>query len=204
MAGRKRAKKATLAPDRLHFLQTYRELQPRGGKLADACRSCGITIKVYERWRRNDLFKANMDALKKELAAGEAAAEHAEQRASAAVTPVETVEGGMTAQQILYIDTWRETQDRKGAWEHVGLTWEMVKRFRAENLAFAAACAEVEEEMDVQAEDAQRRRAIENGDTAAINSLRKAGAAQASAAQVNAASRKERQAKLRQEMGRPN
>lgn len=153
----------------------------------------------YERWRERDpIFRGAAEQVKQGVEAAKASAHAAEQRAVEAAIPLE----GLSAPLLLYIDTWRASQDRKLAWEKAGLTWAIVKKARAENPAFAAACAEVEEEMDIQAEDAQRRRAVQTGDTAAINSLKKSGAmAQPGSgkAKPSTVSRAERMARMRAE-----
>lgn len=195
----KRRKSGGLAPDRIEFLTVYRALALRGGSIVDACRQIGMPRSRYERWRERDpIFRGAAEQVKQEVGAAKASAHAAEQRAVEAAIPLE----GLSPPLQLYIDTWRASQDRKLAWEKAGLTWAIVKKARAENPAFAAACLEVEEEMDIQAEDAQRRRAVQTGDTAAINSLKKSGAmAQLGNGKPKtpAATRAERMARVRAE-----
>lgn len=198
----KRRKSGGLAPDRIEFLTVYRALALRGGSIVDACRQIGMPRSRYERWRERDpIFRGAAEKLKLEVEAAKAAAAAAERSAVEAAIPLE----GLSPPLQLYIDTWRASQDRKTAWERAGLTWAIVKKARGENPAFTAACAEVEEEMDIQAEDAQRRRAMQTGDTAAINSLRKSGASgPAGGKKPSSVSRAERMARIRAEKGGVN
>lgn len=191
-------------------MQAYLAALPAaGGAVAVACQAVTLRANTLTKWRgRSEAFRAEEVRVRDEIAheRGEVSRLRAYAK-NALLTRSDAVGVGEDLEkwQRVFLLVFREHRDTMKACKAAEKRWATVKTALAEDADFRAAMDEMEEELEIQLRDAQRRRAIETGDPAAANAIRKADAEKASRKKTGPiASRKERVERLKVEKGAVN
>lgn len=193
-------------------MQAYLAALPLAkGSVSEACRTVSLKPNSLTKWRgRSPAFKAEEDRIRREIAEENGELGRLRTYAKNALRTQADAAGigeGLEKWQQIYLLVYQRDRDRVKACRAAEKLWKTVKKALEEDEPFRQAVAEIEEELDIQLEDAQRRRAIDTGDPAAANAMRKAAAERDKGAKGKAgppASRRERVERLRAEKGAVN
>lgn len=179
------------------------------GVVSVACREVNLKPNSLTKWRgRSEAFKAEEARVRHELAEERGELGQLRTYAKNALRTQADAAGigeGLEKWQRIYLLVYQRDRDRVKACRAAEKLWKTVKLALEESEEFRTAVAEIEEELDIQLEDAQRRRAIDTGDPAAANAMRKAAAEKDAKKKAGpAATRRERVERLRAEKGAVN
>lgn len=179
------------------------------GVVIKACAVVSLKPNSLTKWRgRSEAFKAEEARIRQEIAEENGELGRLRTYAKNALRTQADVAGigeGLEKWMRIYLLVYQRDRDRVKACRAAEKLWKTVKRELEENEAFRAAVAEIEEELDIQLQDSQRRRAIDTGDPAAANALRRADAEKDAKKKTGpTASRRERVERLRAEKGAVN
>lgn len=186
-------------------MQAYLAALPAaGGHVGTACQAVSLRPNSLTKWRgRSEAFKLEEQRVREEIAQDRGEVSRVRAYAKNALLTRSDAAGvgeGLEKWQRVFLLVYRESRDTMKACKAAEKRWATVKAAIAEEPDFKAALDEIEEELEIQLRDAQRRRAIETGDPAAANAMRKADAEKAGRQKSGpSASRRERVERLKLE-----